>query len=949
MFALSSGLLLSLLLPLQDGGASPVAVKNAQAARAITMEFGLDHWAEKLIDRSLDEAKTADDKSELLLARCDVLRLIAQRKVNDAEKLPALGAAGEAYVEYLATSPGGERATQAQSNLGLLANLYGDTLVKMIESGAIGSEREDAVATAETIFKGALKGMNEIISWWENLDPDHPDKIAHEFKTYYATVFNRALVYLFWAQLYPEGSLERDQRAKQATGYLEEFAIAAPFLPSQRAYKALADCYTVRGELEDAFDYYEYVSANAKDLIVEQAGNLDPAFLEQLYDVIQDSDYGMLKMLRSSGQISSFWEVYDNFLNWADEERVDFSRPGYELQLLVASQMVDEGRAGDAIALADEVAKANERSTLRLRANTVMGAAIAIAPPDANIPLDILYGSAEGAYYQKDYAAAVDGFRLLIPRLAGSSQADEFGPKTYYFLGLSWSRLQQPMLAAVAHQIGYEDYGTADEDYALKNATKWQTLASGFFTRNNNDKDLQAFNDAATEAVRAEGGGGDDLEWDQAKSLNNLAKQEAAKTPKAKPGSDDAKRIVTAYGRAVDAYGKVLKESSNYEKALLAIAICEYESIRFDSAAPQRSLDAIAKYQAYVADAAHAPKDPRERKIRRESEPQGVFYLGRTYREMAKAGDQGAWQQVLSTYEGMLERFPDQPELGYAAMSYRVEAFVKLGEIEAAEAEYEAMLAIPATNSRLALASFALYLHYTAETKNPDTEPGLVNDLRMKEAEFLSAYNAYSTNKRWSNLLGEADLWSQVGDFDKAAVLYQTVLDKYGNQNDFTQAYSFKTQIGLVEALLQLRRLGEAVPLVDALHSERPKNLRVRIAVVKVKAGFLIWDGRQILEVPGEGTPEALELASKMATELINAAKHEAGTQDPPLNYFNYGPWWEAKLMQAYTLYQRGKTIPADAGKHKKLITSLQKQAPELGESVAGPRMAQSLLWLLNR
>ena len=947
MFALSSGLLLSLLLPLQDGGASAVAVKNAQAARAITQEFGLERWAEKLIDRSLAEANSPDDKSELLLARCDVLRLIAVRKVNDAEKLPALGAAGEAYVDFLATSPGGERGTQAQSNLGLLANLYGNTLVKMIDTGAIGAEREEAVATAETIFKGSLKGLNEVIDWWESLEQDSPEKVASEFRVYYPSVFNRALIYLYWAQLYPPDSINRDQRAKQATEYLEEFAIAAPFLPSQRAYKALADCYSVRGELEDAFDYYEYVIENAKQLILDEGSNLDPAFVEQLYDVVQDSTAGMLKMLRGSGQISLFWETYDNFLSWADEERIEFSRAGYELQLMVAEQMVDEGRAGEAISLADEVAKANERSTLRLRANAVMGTAIAIAPPDANIPLDILYGSAEGAFYQKDYAAAIDGFRLLIPRLAGSSQADEFGPKAYYFLGLSWARMQQPMLAAVTHQIGYEDYGSIDEEYAEKNAVKWQTLASGFFTRNNTDKDLQAFNDAALDAVRSEGVGGDDLEWDQAKSLNSLAKQEASKNSKAKPGTAEANKIVAGYAKAIEAYNKVAKDSSNYEKALLAIAICEYESIRFAPAASDRALGALGTYQAYVADAANAPKDPRERKIRRESEPQGVFYLGRTWREKAKAGDSSGWQQVLDTFDGMLERFPDQTELGYAGMSYRVEAFVRLGNVESAEAEYQTMLAIPATNSRLAIASFSLYLHFKTETTSPDaTDP---NALRLKQAEYLSAYNAYSTNKRWSNLLGEADLWSQVGDFERAATLYQTVLDKYSTSKDFSEAFAFKTQIGLVEAFLQLRRLGEAVPLVDSMYEKRPKNLRVRIAVVKVKAGFLIWDGKQILEVPGEGTPEALELASQMATDLINAAKFEASKEDPPLNHFNYGPWWEAKLMHAYVLYQRGKTIPADLGKHKKLVASLQKQAPGLGESVAGPRMAQSLLWLLNR
>lgn len=939
MFALSSGLILSLLIPFQGGGASPVAVKNAEAARAITTEFGLDLWAEKLIERSLAEAKTADDKSELLLARCDVLRLTANRRVNDQERLPALGAAGEAYVAYLDSSPGGDRVAKAQSNLGTLAKVYGETLVRMIETDDIGADRDAAVATAETIFKSSLKGMNELIVWWEALPDSDAQKNPTQFTIYYPNVFNRALVYLSWAQLYPAGSIERDQRAKQAVEYLETFAIGAPFLPSQRAYKALADCYHTLGQLEDAFDYYEYVSDNAKQLIVEDQ-DLTPEFVEQLHDVIQEADYGMLKMLSTSGQIGMFWERYDAFENWVEEERIELSRNGYELQLVVAAQMVAEGRVGEAISMADAVAKANQRSTLRLRANNVMGSAIALAPPDADIPLDILYGSAEGAYYQKDYSAAVDGFRLLIPRLSGSREAEEYGAKTYYFLGLSWSRLQQPMLAAVTHQIGFEDYPD-DDEYALKNAEKWQALASGFFTKDNTDKDLQDFNDAATEALISVDGGGQDLQWEQAKNLNRIAKQEAAKNPRANPSSAEAKKILAAYQATILGYDKVPVESSSYEKALLAKAICEYESIRFEPIATDRALAALETYLAYAADPANAPQDPRQRKVRRESEPQAVFYLGRTWREVAKAGDPSAWQKVLDTYDGMLERYPDQTELGYAGLSYRVEAFVRQGKLEEAEAEYQGMLDIPATKSRLAVASFTLYMHMREVSLS---DPAA----KAKEAEYLSSYNTFSTVKRWQNLLGEADLWAALGDFEKSAAHYETVLDKYSDAKDFDEGFLFKTQMGLVESYLQLRRIGEAVPIVNALYAQKPKNLRVRTAVVKVKAGFLVYDGNQVLEVPGEGTTEALDLATTMATELINVAEYEAGQEKPPLNQFYYGPWWEAKLNQAYVLYQRGKTNPADMGKHKDLILSLQKQAPDLGEAVAGERMSQSLRWLLN-
>jgi len=944
MIALSSVLLLSLLVPFQQGGASTMARKNAEAARAINREFGLDLWAEKLITRSLAEAKSADDKAELLLARCDVLLHTASVKVNDNEKLPALGEAGEAYVTYLGTSPGGDLATTAQSNLGAVASQYGITLVRMIENGSIdGAERDAAVVTAESIFKTSLKGMNSIIDWWQALPTGNAQKNLSQFNLYYPSVFNRALVYLYWAQLYPAGSLERDQRAKQAIGYFEEFAIGAPFLPSQRAYKSLADCYRVLGQNEDAFDYYEYVTDNTKDLIEQEGGDLGPAFIEQLHDVIQSADFGMLQMLQSTGQTDLFWSTVDNFNSWVDEERVEITRSGFELSLVIAQQMIEEGRIGEAISLAEEVAKANERSTLRLRANSVMGAAIALAPPGADIPLDVLFGSAEGAYFQKDYPAAIDGFRMLIPRLAGSRQADEYGGKAYYLLGICWTRSGQPLLAAVTHQIGYEDYPD-DEEYAVKNAKKWQAQTSSFFKRASEDPEIQKWNDAAIEAVVITDGGGNDLEWGQAKTMNSLAQKAASKNSKAKPGSAEAMAAVTAYAKAVTAYSKVKPESKYYEKALLKKAICEYESIRFDPSASSRALEALNFYLTdYVGNPANDPKDGAQRRARRDTEPEAVSYLGRTYRAMAKAGDERAWQNVIDTFAGMHERFEGQKDLGDIAMAYRAEAFVRQGKIEEAEAEYQAMLEASANPGRLAIACFSLFMHFkTAETNDVD----MILANRKSEAEYLSAYNTFSPNKRWTNLLGEADLWMTLGDYEKSATLFQLVMDKYSTGKDFTDAFRFKTQIGLVESLLQLRRTGEAIPLVDKLYEQSPKNLRVRSAVVKVKAGFLVYNGSQVLEVPGEGTPEALELAATMASELIKVAKFEADREQ--INPYAYAPWWEAKLNQGYVLYQQGKADPAQAGKHVKMVSSLQRQDPDLGEPVAGKRMSQSLLWLLN-
>jgi hypothetical protein len=921
-----------------------MALKNAEAARAITEEFSLDHWSEKLLERSLAEVTSPEGKSELLLARCDVLRLKARRKINDNERLPALGDAGTAYVDFLASDPGAERKVLAQKNLGALAKMYGETLVRLIEAGEIASEeREAAAATAEAIFKTALSGMNTVIEDWKALEDESEEKNLKRYTVYFPTVFNRAMVYLYWAQLHEPGSLERDQRANQAIDALGDFALSAPFLQSQLAYKAMADCYVALGQYEDSTDYFEYVLNNITQLLEESGSDLDAAYLDLLNDVVQETDHGMMKMLQLSGEIARFWETYNAMMTWLEEERIDPGRPGYQAMLTAANQMILDGRAIEAIELSARVADENQNSPLRLHANSVMGKAIALAPPGADIPLDVLYGAAEGAFYQKEYAAAVDGFRLLIPRLAGSRDADKFGAHAYYLLGLCWAKLDMPLLSAVTHQVGVQDYGD-DDDWALKNAKKWQVLATRFYNLDTTDELLKNFNDDAVDAVVSRDGGGDDLIYKQAKQSHDLAK----KALRAKKDSAELKRL---YAKAISGYKAVPHDSSNFEKALLGAAICQNESIAFDPSAANRALALLKDYlENYITDPANAPQDPRQRKIRSEGEPTAVFYLGHTYRALAKAGDTAKWQDVLDTYAGMVERFPDQPDLTHAGMSYRVEAFLRLNKISEALSEYETMLALPAGKSRLSLAAFYIYQAHSAmvEAADPDMEVEALWDLKQKQVKYLSDYNRYSRTPRLSNLVIEADLWAALGDYSKSAVLYQRLMDDYSKDPGYSAAMHFKVRIGLVESLLQIRQLGTAVPLVEELAAEKPKNLRVMIAVVKVKAGFLVYEDGKVIEVPGEGTTEALEQASAMANTLVKLAKSNAGKEDPPVNYFRFAPWWEAKLMHGYVLYQRNLNNPADSGKHKKMVEGLQKQAPQLGENVSGKRMSESLRWLLN-
>ncbi len=936
---------------LQQGGSDLLASKNADAARAITAEFGLDYWSEKLVERSLRTATSADGKSDLLLARCDVLRLVASRKLDDLERLFALGAAGTAYTAYLESNPSSERATRAQSNLGLLAFVYGQTLVQQINTGGIsGTDLSKATEDADVIFKSALTGMNSVISWWENLGDEDPQKASTEYTDYLPSVYNRALVYRFWSELFEEESLERSTKAEKAIDLLSEFALGAPFLPQQRAYSALADCYAVLGEYEDATDYYMYVNERVNRLIDEEGNNLTPNYIAQLQDSSQEAVLGMISMFQRNGNVAQFWETYRTFESWVTTNNATVSRTGSRIRLAAATQMIAEGRAAEAINLASAVASANERNILRLQANSVMGRAISLAPADADISLDILYSSAEGAYFQKRYADAVNGFRLLVPRLHVSN--DVIGAKAYYYLGLSWAKQNEALLAMVSHQVGYQSYPD-HEEYAVKNAQKWQKAAEKMSIDNPNDEILRGFNSEATVAVQILGGGGDNLEWNQAKQLLNLAKASAHSAKGSGADSSESRKAAAAYQRAIESLGLIPRDNDYFERAIVAIGVAEYEASEFDATAAARSTATLSDYiENYITDKANAPNDPLQRKVRKDKEPEAVFYLGLAQRK------DGNSLGVLSSFDSFLERYPAQPSLAYASMTYRIEAFIALNDLKGAISEYESMHAIKASSDRISIGAYYLYKHYSslASSATLADNPSLF----AQEVKYMHDFNSFSRAPRWQNLLGEADLLSGMGDHQAAGIMYDFILDNHSSASDFSDAFRFKVEIGYVESMLEQGQIGHAVAIVDSLLESRSKNMRVKVAAVKVKAGFLLFDQSktrlrdQIRAVPGELTPEALKIASDLAKDIVKTAEFQANTYEAPDpdnsgNKYYYPEWWEAQVTQAYVLYQRHRSNPADMGKHKTFVEGLRLQAPNLGKDIAGPRVAASLRWILDQ
>lgn len=946
MLALTAGVTLGLLAAVQEPDFDLSIRKSADVARVVARDFGLPHWAERIVEAERPKADTPAERAELDLVLADVLKAQADRERDPLRRLELLARTGEAYGRIIEDESAGAVAQRAQSRLSSTAYAFAQNVEKLVLSGELTEEqRLKVLEFAEPFFKTALRAMNSLIDWWENLPGNDPlkENTSAQAEYYYFPQFFRAMTYIAWARLYPPGSLERDQYSQQALSHLESFALVAGPVASLRAYKLTGDAYALRGEYSDAEDYYVYVIETGKEYL--DSPELDPSSRGYYGDVVQDAYFGLLQLLEKTGPRERFQEVLDDFESWLRDSGVTVSEPGFRIQLMQARQLADEGRIRDALEIADQVATDNANGLLRLEANAVMAHAIELAPPDAEIPLDLVYQAGEGSFFNEDYERAITLFRSLVARLSGSPDEAEFGARTFYYLGRSWNALDFPMLAALAYQTGAERYPT-DEDYGLRCAKAWQAKADVIYRSRPSDAVLSEWAEKASRAVSEFGGATpDSLAWRNAETRYKVAQGLASELRKAKePDPAKVKEALRAYDQAIQAYERIPEASRYAEAALVQRAIAHYDVVQWRREDADEAIRLLKTYlEEWVQDPERTPKDPFERKTRKEKVPTAAFYLARTYRKLALLGDTEAWEEMLKALEGFEERFPEQKDLADAAFDFRIEGLLALGRPDEAEGVFAELQAREPKPSRLASAAYKLYKYFQDGAAAAETATDRSAAL-AKAVHYLSIYNQAATRPAWANLYTEADLRLQLGEWEEAEELLRRILDQYASE--LNDDYRFAVEVRLVRSLLEQRRVGEAVPIVDRLRQARPNDRRVKEFTVMVKAGFLVEKDGRILEVPGEGTPEALSEAAEAANELVQIASYEAGRKDPPISPFRYAPWWEARVLQIYVTYRLGQVDPDYAGAHRRILEGLERQAPDLGEEFAGPSVAAKLKWL---
>lgn len=942
MLTCTAFLLLGLVPPAQEPESSVLIERTAVGVRGIARDFALPQWAARLIEKDRKHAKSDEDKARLELLKCDVLLTKADLERDIGTRLDLYAQAGAAYGVVLEQYGNTEVAKDAQRRVGLTSFQYAQTLDQLFATEDVTAEqRAQLIAAAEPFFKTALTAMNALLRWFEQLPSDLPEREELIGELYYPTQFFRSITYTSWARLYPAGSLERDQHSKTAIDHLEVLALEAGGPFGMQAYRLTADVYVLRGDYQDATDYYQYVVDTCREILTT-GGSEVPAAQVILYEqVIMDAYLGLLNMHRESGNDAGFAAEIANFERWVRDDGVAMQAPGYQIRLLQAKGLVDQGRIGEALALAQEVANDNPRSALRLQANAAMAYAIENAPPDAEISLDVLYQAAEGSMQSGELERAVGFWRSVLARLPGSGREAEYLGPAYANLASCWNSLGDALLAAATAAAGVQN-GVTDEIYGKRLATMWSNKADAFYRSRSSDDVLKDWNKLAVDAVIffGEDKSPDGVLWRNAQLAWSVAEENGRKARGKEAGSREAADAMKSYRESADAYSKLPKTSKYFDKASVQRGLSLHRITSWDVGASEAAIPVFEDYLKHVANPVNAVSDATAVKYRTESEPTAVFYLGDCHRLLAREGRLGAWEKVIATYEGFGARFPGQPGLNEAARDARVEAFLALSETAKAEAEFQAMLDEDAANSRIASAAWKMQREFASRAAAAKTAEERLPWLTLA-AKYLGVMNQRSAKPSGAGLYSEAQWRAELEEWAAVERLAAAALDPAA---ELPEANRFGALALRVESLLELRRVPEATPLVQEMEQRSPSERRTLTFKIRVLAGFLIVDKGQVREVPGNGDQPSLMQAFEAATTLIQVAEHEAGKEGK--NKFLHKPWWEARVDQLYVIYRLGQVDSTQSGKHQTLIEGLRSQAPDLGEQVCGRNVPLKLQWL---
>jgi tetratricopeptide (TPR) repeat protein len=756
--------------------------KGIEFAQGLASKWQFVDLAQNVLDDLENGSRlTSAQEENIALVRCEIYGTAARKERDGVKRIERFTSAIQAYGDFINSNELSEYKPAAQRSLVQLANSFATALeIKLADE--VGEEADATREQIRDVLKKPLQSTGALIGELTTItNPTEQEK-----RDKYAMMLDRGRMLAAMGRASEDGTYF----FSEAGSTLEDLAMEAGERTGWglQAYLELAKTKAGEGDWEMAMVFFEYVANLVmpldKSIWDDTKTRLSPADREQHWYYTELAIPGLLDAAQNYGDadLATSWSL--NFFNRFKEEGFKLSKPrGYLALLASAKTLLNAGgfvggslTGGDlkwysteeemksahsskrsrrtavdlALAMAQTANEDNKGSALQVRAQKVISEVIDM--PGMEIGPEVLYEAAQGHFFDDNYPAAIDAYKRTLAALADQDQATrtEFGPKVMSYLGKSYYNQGRYLEATMAFQEGVTTW-KGDPTFDKENAKAMYRAIS-------------IVKDAAA---------GDE-------NVKNLWLQaELFVTETA--GTEDAGEILFTQGMreyndrefdmALAKFVEVPGSSDSYEKALVYMAVCQYNQKKLGDAT-QGLEDYLGPY---LDDPTHATTSEVRLAKRSEARAMATFYLG-LINYNAKE-----WSAVIELLSKFNTDFPGQELMAPNAIYMALRSELNVKNVPSARELHAILLESFASNKYTGRGASYIYKTVKAEYEASQPSEKELGDLGLLStmADLMKTDNGLAALPEYGKLRNESGHWSDLGNWEEAERVLRLTVEAF--------------------------------------------------------------------------------------------------------------------------------------------------------------------------
>ena len=872
----------SFLVPL--AGLSFAAMASAQTAlqrevafvKDLAADLGFVSLALQEVENLKRDYRQSDDFKLVAQLGIEISLRGAKLQTNREQRRTLYKEAIDKSSEFISRYDGDPIAAEARANLVDACNEYGRFLIEEIELATADEPEKvkDLEQSASEVFQRGVEGCKKIrASLREDISTDQDKWLRY---------------HVSWML---QGILQREQaRAVQADRStlcgisrrtLEDliFEVGEGTVLGQRAYFEYAQNDEVEGNLKDAFQSYTDVSDSIKSILDEaEAVRLPEAAQNILYQMLQEVYDRLTQVSLKLGKSDAVLEAADRFRidlakygqGKSDPENVTLddvfdvahSFYGHPVFLTEARALAESGDAAKidrALEIAQRISDAHENDFIGLRAKTVLKEIMSVRA-DA-VSGRVLFDIAEGEFSSRNWEKAIQNYKRALATMT-AEEAPKFGLEAHRKLSRAFGIQKRFFESVLTCVIGLETYGATSEE-ATTSATA-DTLQTGWSNLSRSirselsDSTLSQLN-SRVEAMLSRFGGDDNI---------------------AKVAYRNAKALYQErqFAKAAQAFAEVPADTVYHDQARsLRVSALVYAK---DFAGARR---AIEEFRAHLKTPAAEISSRRTDLLsyRRKALARITFYEQHMlYKESTQeqSYDRTKFPAIIEAVEAFINEYEnDSPDLAPSAYDMAARLYIELGQLDKAEAKYNALRAAYRGNRAIAPLATEIFTAHSDNVKALTTEfealrlqkgasRRAVDEVatRLKNAQRAALnsgqdYAKTSTAPQFGVLYNSVRIALELQDWNACIALGKQTIEGFADDKARAKTLNYvRRWVGQAYMGKPEPNWTAALELFRTVEKNDPKDFKVKRLIARALGGWMEFDGRtgnrRIIE--GAGKPD---------------------------------------------------------------------------------------------